>query len=112
MSYAMLRSLFVVAAILPMAVSADDKTTWYGTSASEKYLFVKVWDTWTLGTSGPVWNDTEWKAVKKTSEYIELQLKGTDAFLRFRLYGDKLMANKRGSRTEWCQYAEGAWVKE
>ena len=110
-----LRSLVVVSLILTTATSAmaADKTTWSGkgvNNPSSRYLFIKIDDTWTLGSSVDAWNDTEWRAVRKTGDYTELQLKNTDAYARIRLYDDKMVANTPLSGGKWIKYASGNWV--
>jgi hypothetical protein len=113
MRHRLLISLVAVSFMLATSVSAiaADKTKWFGKSVnSKRYLFVKDGDTWTLGSSVDAWDDTEWRAVSKTGDYIELQLKNADVYARIRLYEDKMIANTPLSSGKWVKYATGNWV--
>jgi hypothetical protein len=110
-----LRSLVVVSLILATATPAmaADRHTWFGKGVndpSRSYLFIKVDDTWTLGSNVDAWDDTEWSVVRKTGDYIELRLKNSDSDTRIRLYDDKMIAVTPVSGGEWIKYAEGNWV--
>jgi hypothetical protein len=112
-----LKSLVVVSLILATATTAvaADKHTWSGkgvNNPSRRYLFIRIDDTWTLGSNVDAWHDTEWRAVRKTGDYIELQLKNTDAYARIRLYDDKMIANTPLSGGKWVKYAEGSWLDD
>jgi hypothetical protein len=115
MLHRLLISLVAGSLILATATSAmaADKTKWLGkgvNNPSKRYLFIKIDDTWILGSSVDAWDDTEWRVVKKTDAYIEMQLKSTDAYARIRLYDDKFIANTPLSGGKWIKYAGGNWV--
>ncbi len=112
-----LRTLVVLSFMLATATTAvaADKTKWHWkgvNNPSRRYLFIKIDETWTLGSSVDAWDDTEWRVVKKTGEYIELQLKITDAYTRIRLYDDKMVANTPLSGGKWIKYAAGNWLDD
>jgi hypothetical protein len=104
----------VVTALLIAAAPAlaAERTVWVGRDLDNNKVF---WTCSNVGSNN--WqlkkNDTllgEYEGVTSTSEFVELQLKGSKQYDRVRLYKDNLSLNKEGSRTEWIQMAKGKWA--
>ncbi len=98
-------------AVTASAARAAGGSVWVGRDLDNNRVFWTCTkaggNDWTLKKNGRSLGDYE--GVTSTSEFVELQLKGTRTFSRVRLYKDKLSVNKGGSKTEWVQMAKGKW---
>src|SRR5690349_11528415 len=113
MKQVLLGSAVAVVSLLasaPAAVAAD-QNVWVGRDLNNSRV---IWtcsrvsrNDWKLKKNGATVGDYE--GVTSTSEFVELQLKGSRSYDRVRLYKDHLSLNRQGSRTQWVEMAKGKW---
>jgi len=108
--YSPLLAMSMLLAMSATAVAAE-RALWVGRDTDNTSVYwtcVKgSGDNWTLKKNGTAY--LEYEGVTSTSEFVELQAKGTKRFDRLRLYKDRLSLNKKGSKTDWIEIAKGKW---
>jgi hypothetical protein len=92
---------------------AGGKTVWVGRDVNNNSVHWTctntTGDNWILKKNGS--NYGSYETVSKSSDYIEVQAKGTKNFERLRLYSDKLTMNEKGSKFKFLTLAKGKWQK-
>jgi hypothetical protein len=103
--------LTLVFSLRALPAQAAGREYWQGRDLNNSNIFWTCSNTygdhWVLKKNGTV--VLEYDTVASNAEYIELQASRIGEFERVRLYNDKLMVNKPGSRFNWMEMAKGKW---